>query len=88
MKDFFSKRDEIRSFLRIWSHLLRNAKKSVNDNDNSLYLFNVECNPNNCNENYNIANKFQQNPRSKISTKIRNPTFIVLTAKLHLGHLH
>ena len=29
MKDFFSKRDQIRSFLRIWSHLL---KKSLMEN--------------------------------------------------------
>ena len=28
-KDFFSKRDQIRSFLRIWSHLL---KKSLIEN--------------------------------------------------------
>ena len=29
IKDFFSKRDQIRSFLRIWSHLL---KKSLMEN--------------------------------------------------------
>ena len=29
IKDFFSKCDQIRSFLRIWSHLL---KKSLTDN--------------------------------------------------------
>ena len=29
IKDFFSKRDQIRSFLRIWSHLL---KKSLIEN--------------------------------------------------------
>ena len=31
IKDFFSKRDQIRSFLRIWSHLL---KKSLMKNSN------------------------------------------------------
>ena len=38
VKDFFSKYDQIRSFLRIWSHLL---KKSLMKN----YIFCVQCLP-------------------------------------------
>ena len=37
-KDFFSKCDQIRSFLQIWSHLL---KKSVMENFISLCKFNT-----------------------------------------------
>ena len=40
IKDFFSKCDQIRSFLRIWSHLL---KKSLMEN--FIFFVQCECNP-------------------------------------------
>ena len=50
IKDFFSKCDQIRSFLRIWSHLL---KKSLMEN----FIF---CVASSCLISFNVAKYLQQ----------------------------